>query len=219
MKAVGDSGAESIRKGGFQLQDRHRSTANYYKKYGDVNTEQLYGPGLYFGVVPPGQDPKDFAMKNCKDYAESWGDHIVLAVIKKGSRGLITGFYPEHPIWSYCASKNPYTYDQLEALGVKDLIGYNKNNTHSDNEWGYKLHDKIDFWAHAHNTRHHVVVYNPSVLQLIDQFECGTGKGRFSAHAEPAKQPESQPQIQRRQWPTLANSAPPGTEDLELEDL
>jgi len=176
MKAVRQEGSDSIKKVGFQLQDKHRNVANYYKKYGDTSDDQMYGPGLYFGIIPPGQDPKGFAMKSCKDYADLWGDHVVLATIKEGSRGLVTGFWPEHPIWKYCASKEHYVYNQLEALGVNNLIGYTKNDVHSSEDWGYKLHDKIDFWAHQHNTRQHVVVYNPSALQLIDQFECDTGK-------------------------------------------
>jgi hypothetical protein len=190
MKAVQQQGADSIKKDGFQLQDTHRNVANYYKKYGDTSDNQMYGPGLYFGIIPPGQEPKGFAMKNCKDYADSWGEHIVLATIKEGSRGLITGFWPEHPIWKYCVSKERYTYDQLEALGVNNLIGYTKNDIHSNEDWGYKLYDKIDFWAHQHNTRQHIVVYNPSVLQLIDQFECDTGKKKIQdAPSASAEQP------------------------------
>jgi len=187
MKAVQQQGADSIKKDGFQLQDRHRSAANYYKKYGDMSDNQMYGPGLYFGIIPPGQEPKEFAMKNCKDYADSWGEHIVLATIKEGSRGLVTGFWPEHPMWKYCASKEHYIYDQLEALGVNNLIGYTKNDIHSNEDWGYKLYNKIDFWAHQHNTRQHVVVYNPSVLQLIDQFECETGKKKSQEAEVPSQ--------------------------------
>jgi hypothetical protein len=192
MKAVQQQGADSIKKDGFQLQDRHRSVANSYKKYdGEMSDSQMYGPGLYFGIIPPGQDPKEFATKKCKDYALFWGGHVVLATIKEGSRGLITGFWPEHPMWKYCVSKERYIYDQLEALGVNKLIGYTKNDIHTSEEWGYKFYDKIDFWAHQHNSNQHIVVYNPSILQLIDQFECDTGKKKSqedsTAKAEPTQ--------------------------------
>lgn len=178
MKAVHDEGSESIKKGGFQLQDRHRSTANYYKKYGDMSTEQMYGPGLYFTIVPSGQEPTEYAKKNCTMYSQ-WGNHILLATIKSGSRGLVTGFPPNHPMWKYISSKNTYVYDQLEALGVNNIIGYNKNNVHTDKEWGYKLHDKIDFWAHSHwaeggEAKLNIVVYNPSILQTVGNIECET---------------------------------------------
>jgi hypothetical protein len=180
MKTVNDEGSESIKKGGFQLQDTHRSTANYYKKYGDTDTGQMYGPGLYFTIVPAGQDPTEYAKKNCKMYSQ-WGNHIVFATIKPGSRGLVTGFPPNHPMWKLIASKNTYVYDQLEALGLDKIVGYTKNNVHVDKEWGYKLHDKMDFWAHSHwaeggEARLNVVVYNPSVLQPAGEFECETGK-------------------------------------------
>ena len=179
MKTVNDEGSESIKKGGFQLQDTHRSTANYYKKYGDTDTGQMYGPGLYFTIVPSGQDPTEYAKKNCKMYSQ-WGNHIVFATIKPGSRGLVTGFPPNHPMWKYIVSKNTYIYDQLEALGLDKIVGYTKDNVHVDKDWGYKLHDKMDFWAHSHwaeggEARLNVVVYNPSVLQPAGEFECETG--------------------------------------------
>ena len=182
MKAVDASGSESIKKGGFQLQDTHRSTAHYYKKYGDTSTEQMYGPGLYFTVVPVGQDSSEYAKKNCKMYSQ-WGGHIVFATIKQGSRGLVTGFPPNHPMWKYIASKETYVYDQLKALGVDETVGYTKNNVHTDKEWGYKLHEKIDFWAHSHwaeggEARLNVVVYNPSALQPAGEFDCGTGENQ-----------------------------------------
>jgi len=185
MKTVNDEGSDSIKKVGFQLQDTHRSTANYYKKYGDTSTGQMYGPGLYFTIVPAGQDPTEYAKKNCKMYSQ-WGNHIVFAKIKPGSRGLVTGFPPDHPMWKYIASKNTYIYDQLEALGVDKIVGYTKNNIHVDKEWGYKLHEKIDFWAHSHwaeggEARLNVVVYNPSVLQPAGEFECEAGKKKVDS--------------------------------------
>ena len=176
MKTVNDEGSDSIKKVGFQLQDKHRSTANYYKKYADTDTGQMYGPGLYFTIIPTGQDPAGYAKKNCKMYSQ-WGNHIVFATIKPGSRGLVTGFPPDHPMWKYIASKNTYVYDQLKALGVDEIVGYTKNNVHIDKEWGYKLHDKMDFWAHSHwaeggEARLNVVVYNPSALNPAGEFDC-----------------------------------------------
>jgi hypothetical protein len=235
MKTVNDEGSESIKKVGFQLQDTHRSTANYYKKYGDTDTGQMYGPGLYFTIVPAGQDPTEYAKKNCKMYSQ-WGNHIVFATIKPGSRGLVTGFPPNHPMWKYIISKNTYVYDQLEALGLDKIVGYTKNNVHVDKEWGYKLHDKMDFWAHSHwaeggEARLNVVVYNPSVLQPAGEFECETGKKKpeggssvidgtpysipndkanasqtLKARPSPIQKPAPSP-IQKRNWPY----------DLELE--
>jgi hypothetical protein len=202
MKTVNDEGSESIKKGGFQLQDTHRSTANYYKKYGDTDTGQMYGPGLYFTIVPAGQDPTEYAKKNCKMYSQ-WGNHIVFATIKPGSRGLVTGFPPNHPMWKYIVSKNTYIYDQLEALGLDKIVGYTKNNVHVDKEWGYKLHDKMDFWAHSHwaeggEARLNVVVYNPSVLQPAGEFECEPGK-KPSADSRITNNQTSVPQAPKTQ--------------------
>ena len=238
MKTVNDEGSDSIGKVGFQLQDKHRSTAGYYKKYGDTSSDQMYGPGLYFTVVPAGQDPNEFARKNCKAYSQ-WGNHVVLATIKPGSRGLVTGFQPGHPMWKYVASKDAYVYDQLEALGVNDLIKYGRNDVHTENEWGYKLHDKIDFWAHSHwaeggMAKLNVVVYNPSVLQMIGSMECEVGQKRPSvAMGSPRTAPnDKSPQTLRprnsgmvpsrgQQPPSVprVNLAPQGDEDLSLEPL
>jgi hypothetical protein len=246
MKTVNDEGSESIKKVGFQLQDTHRSTANYYKKYGDMSTNQMYGPGLYFTVVPTGKDPAEYAKENCKLYSQ-WGNHIVFATIKPGSRGLVTGYPENHPMWKYIASKESKDveyypksiYYQLEALGVNDIIGYKKNEIHTKEEWGYKLHDKIDFWAHFHWSeggvaKNNVVVYNPSVLQSAGEFECEIRKkdpevgssSRDRMQQSVSNDKINAPQtlkaqgetksvhlpIQRRNW-----IPPPGTEDLELE--
>lgn len=203
MKAVGKEGADSISKGGFKLQPKHQSTINYYNKYGDTDESQMYGPGLYFGLIPKGVDSKEFAEKNCKDYSESWGDHIVLATFKGTARGLITIHDPNHPIWNLCPSGEVrYKYDQLKALGVAELIGYTKNDVHDHEDWGYKLYNKIDFWAHQHNTRQHVVVYNPNCLQIISQFECNTGN-------------------KKKVIPPQANQlvAKPNPNELSLEDI
>jgi hypothetical protein len=204
MKAVHDDGAKSIKNSGFQLQDKHRSTAHYYKKYGDTDTSQMYGPGLYFTIVPIGQNPTEYAKKNCKMYAKEWGNNIVFATIKKGSRGLVTGFPENHPMRKYIVSENPYVYDQLEALGVSDFIGYTKNNVHTDKEWGYKLHDKIDFWAHSHwaeggEARLNVVVYNPSVLQSLGFVECNPVSS--TAHEKTDPRVSSQQQNHSRNEP------------------
>ena len=211
MKTVNDEGAESIKKGGFQLQDTHRDTAKYYKKYGDTSTNQMYGPGLYFTIVPAGQDPAEYAKKNCKMYSQ-WGNHIIFSTIKHGSRGLVTGFPENHPMWKYIASKNTYIYDQIEALGVNDVLGYTKNNVHIDKEWGYKLHEKIDFWAHSHwaeggEARLNVVVYNPSVLQTIGSFECESGKSQTAQPTAPSKPADpSAPNKQAIAPPTQVNN-------------
>jgi len=217
MKTVNDEGSDSIGKVGFQLQDRHRSTAGYYKKYGDTSSDQMYGPGLYFTVVPAGQDPNEYARKNCKTYAQ-WGNHVVLATIRPGSRGLVTGFQPKHPMWNYIASKDTYVYDQLEALGVNDVIKYARNNVHTDNEWGYKLHDRIDFWAHSHwaeggLAKLNVVVYNPTVLQMIGSLECEPGK------KSPAAASGIAPSGRQSPMPRSNYVPPPGTEDLSLEEV
>lgn len=231
MKAVHDDGAESIKKGGFQLQDKHRSTANYYKKYGDTDTSQMYGPGLYFTIVPVGQDHTEYAKKNCKVYAKEWGNNIVFATIKPGSRGLVTGFPENHPMRKYIASKNPYGYDQLEALGVAKELGYNKNNVHTDKEWGYKLHNKIDFWAHSHwaeggEARLNVVVYNPSVLQSLGSIECEPGVSKPKDDSVPndryksqtlrpnTTRPTNAPFVVRRRFPDT-----PDDDRLELENF
>jgi hypothetical protein len=212
MKAVHDDGAESIGRGGFRLQDKHRSAAGYYRKYGDTDTGQMYGPGLYFTVVPVGQDHAEYARKNCGMYAKEWGNNIVFAAIKPGGRGLVTGFPGGHPMWGYIASKNTYVYDQLEALGVAGELGYTRNNVHTDKEWGYRLHDRIDFWAHSHwaeggEARLNVVVYNPSVLQHIGTVECEPGR------VAPKTRGAVPPAQERGYRP------PPGTEDLELEEM
>lgn len=191
MKAVNDEGSESIKKGGFQLQDKHRSVANYYDKYGDTDTTQMYGPGLYFTIVPVGQDHIEYAKKNCKMYAKEWGNNIIFATIKSGSRGLVTGFPEGHAMWGYSITKKPDIYGQLEALGVNNIIGYKKGEIHTREEWGYKLHNKIDFWAHSHwaeGGAHawNVVVYNPSILQSIGNIECEPGTSKSPSNSNSA---------------------------------
>lgn len=213
MKAVHDDGAESIKNGGFQLQDKHRSTANYYKKYGDTDTGQMYGPGLYFTIVPPGQDPTEYAKKTCKMYAKEWGNNVVFATIKRGSRGLVTGFPENHPMRKYIASENPYVYDQLDALGVSHVVGYTKNNVHTDKNWGYKLHDKMDFWAHSHwaeggEAKLNVVVYNPSVLQPMGSFRCDLVSG-----------PSAAQQDRQRSGQSFSATTQDPDDDLSLEEL
>lgn len=215
MKAVHDDGAESIKKDGFQLQDRHRSTANYYKKYGDTDTSQMYGPGLYFTIVPAGQDPTEYAKKNCGMYAKEWGNNIVFATIRQGGRGLVTGFPPNHPMWKYIASKNTYVYDQLEALGVDKIVGYTKDNVHVDKEWGYKLHDKMDFWAHSHwaeggEARLNVVVYNPSVLQMVGTVECEPGMSKPKKDSNPEMQSKTVPSVARPKSAHSGDATPIG---------
>jgi hypothetical protein len=187
MKTVNDEGSQSIKKDGFKLQASHARVASDFKNYGDTASNQMYGPGLYFTVVPAGKDPAEYAKENCKLYSQ-WGSHIVFAKIKPGSRGLVTGYPENDPMWKYIASKESKDagyypksiYYQLEALGVNDIIGYKKNEIHTREEWGYKLHDKIDFWAHFHwaeggVAKNNVVVYNPSILQPAGEFECETG--------------------------------------------
>lgn len=179
-KAVSGEGLKSIRSSGFSLQPRHSSSADEYSRHGDTTTEQQYGPGLYFGIVPS----EDFARKNCRDYAETWGGHILIASLKSGARGLITTWLPEgHPIWHFASAKGnssdprPTTYEQLVALGLSDLFpDYGPNNTHSPPEWGYRIKGSVDFWAHEHNGRPHMVVYNPSVLEFVSDFECQTAR-------------------------------------------
>lgn len=229
MKAVHDDGAESIKKGGFQLQDKHRSVANYYKKYGDMEETQMYGPGLYFTIVPVGQDHIEYAKKNCKMYAKEWGNNIVFATIKSGSRGLVTGFPEGHAMWGYSITKEPYIYNQLEALGVNDIIGYKKGEIHTREEWGYKLHDKIDFWAHSHwaeGGAHawNVVVYNPSILQSLGTVECEPGMSK-PAGTTGSSQPNSGPARAQTQQgrpnnrPAPAQAQKQGNNELELEDM
>jgi hypothetical protein len=246
MKTVNDEGSQSIKKVGFQLQDTHRSTANYYKKYGDMSTNQMYGPGLYFTVVPTGKDPAEYAKENCKLYSQ-WGNHIVFATIKPGSRGLVTGYPENHPMWKYIASKESKDveyypksiYYQLEALGVNDIIGYKKNEIHTREEWGYKLHDKIDFWAHFHWSeggvaKNNVVVYNPSILQPAGEFECEPGKKSPAAgstrsvpddkaNASQAVRPRNSGIVpsggKQSPMPRSNYVPPPGTEDLSLEEV
>lgn len=175
-KAVGHEGLNSIKSAGFARQSRHSSTEGEFDKYGDTTTEQQYGPGLYFGIVPN----EEFARKNCKDYAETWGGHIVIASLKAESKGLITTWLPEnHPIWSFSpvrgrgSDSRPTTYEQIVALDLSaEIPDYGPNNTHSPPEWGYKIHKKIDFWAHEHNGRPHIVVFNPSALQFVSDFKC-----------------------------------------------
>jgi hypothetical protein len=174
----------------------------------------MYGPGLYFTIVPIGQDPTEYAKKNCKMYAKEWGNNIVFATIKMGSRGLVTDFPQNHPMRKYIASDDPYVYDQLKALGVSDFLGYTKNNVHTDKEWGYKLHDKIDFWAHSHwseggEARLNVVVYNPSILQSLGSVECDPAAGGASKKADPHTQTQQQ---------NLPKNGP-SADELELEDI
>lgn len=201
-KATGKEGLDSIKKDGFKLGDRHQAVIKYYDKYGDITTEQLYGPGLYFGIVPN----QEFARKNCKQYADEWGEHIVIATLKSGSKGLITNILKDNPIWNYSPAYNPSaeytptTYEQLKALGVSHLFpDYGPNNIHNDNSWGYKLYKKIDFWAHMHNFLNHIVVYNPSVLQFVSEFECEHKRVLHSVNNQQNTNQQNNP-----------NQAPPG---------
>jgi hypothetical protein len=228
-KAVDARGLESIRSSGFSLQSRHFSSAGEYYRHGDTTTEQQYGPGLYFGIVPS----EDFARKNCRDYAETWGNHILIASLKSGARGLITTWLPEgHPIWSFSASKGnssdprPTTHEQLVALGLSDLFpDYGPNNTHSPPEWGYRIKGRVDFWAHEHNGRPHMVVYNPSVLEFVSDFECGTDRPHGTMRAVAPKE-SPKPAYRSPAWERMAKAGgispsvrKPGGDDLSLDEF
>ena len=228
-KSVDARGLESIKSSGFSLQSRHSSSAGEYSRHGDTTTEQQYGPGLYFGIVPS----EDFARKNCRDYAETWGNHILIASLKSGARGLITTWLSEgHPIWSFSASKGgssdprPTTHEQLVALGLSDLFpDYGPNNPHSPPEWGYRIHKRVDFWAHEHNGRPHIVVYKPSALEFVSDFECQSARPQVP---KPAASPKESPASSFRSpaWERMAkagglssSASIPDKGDLSLEDL
>lgn len=176
IKMVSEAGYNSIKKVGFQLQDTHRKTIDTYLKTGWKDGNQIYGPGLYFTIVPPWKDPVDFAKAKCWDYS-NYGDYFVFAKIKPGSRGLVTDLPENHPMYNYVTSKEIYTWEQLQSLGVDELLGLKERPTFKDEEWGYKFYNKIDFWAHFHmpaagDPSFNVVVYNPSILELVGEFEC-----------------------------------------------
>jgi len=190
-KAMLKQGFDSVKQDGFKLGDRHASVINTYNKHHETTTEQMYGPGLYFGIVPS----EEFAKKNCKDYAEEWGEYMIIATLKQGAKGLVTSWNAKadknNPLWAFSPAYDPQdrytpdTYHQLKALGVSDMFpDYGPNNIHNRAEWGYKLYKKIDFWAHQHNSNGHVVVYNPSVLQIVSEFEC---EHKHPVHNQPQK--------------------------------
>lgn len=168
-KSVDQNGVESILKNGFKLQGRQSQVAMQYSKEKSSTDEQMYGPGLYFFLTPS----EDYAKKNCKDYS-GWGGSIVVASLNYSAKLLITSWLPENsPIWQHAPSGYAGVYDQLSALGVLDQFPeYKKGDTHFEPEWGYKLASRIDGWLHQHNTRTHLVVYNPSVLKLVSHFNC-----------------------------------------------
>ena len=174
-KAVDASGLESILKSGFRLQGRQAHAAGEFSKGGGATEEQMYGPGLYFYMVPS----EEFAKSSCRDYA-GWGGSVVLASLKPGTKMLVTSWLPEsHPAWKHSAAGHAGVYEQLEALGALDLFpDYRKGDTHVDPDWGYKLAGRVPAWLHQHNSRTHLVVYDPSVLDVRGSFECGGASDR-----------------------------------------
>lgn len=87
---------------------------------------------------------------------------------------MVTSWLPEsHPIWNLTPAGRVGVYDQLNALGViKDFNDFTKDDTYVKPEWGYKLSKSIDAWVHEHNMIPHIVVYNPSILNILTYFEC-----------------------------------------------
>lgn len=185
-KAVDQQGLDSISKEGFKLQSRQASVASQYAKNNLSTEEQMYGPGLYFFLVPSA----DYAKKNCKDYS-GWGGFIALASLDPSARILITSWLPQNnPVWRLSPVGYAGIYDQFSALGVLDLFpDYKKGDTHVEPEWGYKLAGKIDGWIHQHNTRTHLVVYNPSVLNLSGHFKCEQQTSSSGAEIKPESGP------------------------------
>lgn len=171
-KAVDKSGLESILKSGLRLGGRQSTSSAEFSRGGGATEEQMYGPGLYFYMVPS----EDYARKNCKEYS-GWGGSVVLASPKSGSRFLVTSWLPEsHPVWRISPAGHAGVYEQLKSLGVlDDFPEYKKGDTHVDPEWGYRLAGRIDGWVHQHNTRTHLVVYNPDSLGVVGHFDCVQG--------------------------------------------
>jgi hypothetical protein len=205
MKATDAAGADAIARVGFKAQASHSSASKEFSKHNERTSEQNYGPGLYFSLVPN----EGFARSNCARYLD-WGDHIVLASIAPSARGLVTASLPEnHPAWSLSPSGYSGVYDQFEALGVLGLFpGYDRGNTHTEPEWGYKLAGKVDLWVHEHNMIPHVVVYNPSVLRLVTQFKCERPEARPAVpSARRAPEPQAENPIMAR-WRRAAATPP-----------
>lgn len=169
-KAVDRRGLDSILKSGLRLGDRQTTSSAEFSRGGGSTEEQMYGPGLYFYMVPS----EDYAKKNCKEYS-GWGGSVVLASPKASAKLLVTSWLPEsHPIWRNSPAGSAGVHDQLRALGILDHFSdYKKGDTHVDPEWGYKLAGKIDGWVHQHNTRTHFVCYNPDALEVVGHFGCG----------------------------------------------
>lgn len=171
-KAVSKNGLDSISKSGFQLQSQHSSASKEFEKHSETNTNQMYGPGIYFSLP----FSLEYLKKNCKNYADSWGNYILLATLTQKCRILVTswGLSDNHPIWNYSVvDKKEGIYDQLQKLGISHLFpDYTPKNTHFPPEYGYKLSKSIDAWVHEHNQIPHVVVYNTKVLKYLNYFEC-----------------------------------------------
>lgn len=171
-KAVQEDGLKSIISHGFKLQDKHFSTLRSYEKYGDTDDDQMYGPGIYFSM-PFSQDQ---LKKDCKKYAETWGNYMVLATLKSKSRLLVNGSIPEnHPIWNYTiVDREDSMFKKLQKLGVSNLFPeYKPNDVHFKPEYGYRLAKSgVSGWIHEHNMIPHAVIYDPSILKYIGYFEC-----------------------------------------------
>lgn len=173
-KAVDKQGLDSILNSGLSLGSRQATSSAEFSRGGGATEEQMYGPGLYFYMVPS----EDHARKNCKAYS-GWGGSVVLASPKAGTNFLVTSWLPEsHPVWRMSPAGHAGVYEQLEALGaLEQFPEYKRGDTHVDPEWGYRLAGKIDGWVHQHNTRTHMVAYNPSALEVVGHFDCVQDKG------------------------------------------
>lgn len=171
-KAVDKRGLDSILKSGLRLGDRQSTSSAEFSRGGGATEEQMYGPGLYFYMVPS----EGHARKNCKEYS-GWGGSVVLASPKAGAKFLVTSWLPEsHPVWRSSPAGYAGVYEQLESLGVLEQFPeYKRGDTHVDPEWGYRLAGRIDGWIHQHNTRTHLVAYNPSSLEVVGHFDCVHG--------------------------------------------
>lgn len=199
-KAVDREGLESILRHGFKTQGRQGTAAARFSREGGTTEEQMYGPGLYFYMV----GSEDQARRSCKDYS-GWGGMVVLARLKPAAKVLVTSWLPDsHPIWRHSSAGHAGVYDQLKGLGVLDMFpDYTNSSTHADPEWGYKLSGRIDGWVHQHNSRTHLVVYNPSAVEAAGHFEC-SAPNQSSAPAPSAAGPSKvDPKTGRQYDPSI----------------
>lgn len=199
-KAVDREGLDSILRGGFRMQGRQGSAAGRFSKGGETTEEQMYGPGLYFYMV----GSEDRARMSCRDYA-GWGGMVALARLKPSAKVLVTSWLPEsHPAWSHSPAGRAGVYDQLKALNVLDLFpDYRSSDTYVEPEWGYKLAGRIDGWIHQHNSRTHLVAYEPSSVEAVGHFECSASDEKPTAPQRAAGPSRTDPKTGREYDPSV----------------